>query len=79
MSNKDNHLSRLRTILRVSMALYVGNNEGVDDPQLMGALAATLCEAIVLREVPIDDALETTLPLVKVIGDIRDEVGIATI
>ena len=59
MSNKDNHITRLRTILRVSMALYVGNNEGVEDPQLMGALAAVLCEALLVREVPIDDAIET--------------------
>jgi hypothetical protein len=56
---KENHLSRLRTMLRVSMALYVNNNEGVDDSHLMGALSAVLCEALIVREVPLEPAIET--------------------
>lgn len=59
MSNKENHIARLRAILRTSMALYVSSNEEVRDEHLMGSLAAVLCEALLVREVPIDDALET--------------------
>ena len=59
MSNKDNHIARLRAILRASMALYAASNEGVDDSHLMSALSAVLCEALIVREVPLEPAIET--------------------
>lgn len=67
---KANHIHRLRKMLMAVLALYAKNEEDVDDASVLGALAAVLCQALVLRGQTIDDdilyVLRETYKLVEI-------------
>lgn len=61
MENKSEHIYRLRKILMATLALYVGQNDDLDDSHVLGAVSATLCDALLIKGVPFDDDLIETL------------------
>ena len=67
---KANHIYRLRKMLMAVLALYAQNEEDVDDASVLGALAAVLCQALVIRGNTIDDdvlhVLRETYKLVEI-------------
>ena len=61
MENKSEHIHRLRKILMTALAFYVGQNDDLDDSQVLGAIGATLCDALLIKGVAFDEGLIDTL------------------
>ena len=67
---KANHIYRLRKMLMAVLALYAQNEEDVDDASVLGAMAAVLCQMLVIRGNTIDEdvlhVLRETYKLVEI-------------
>jgi hypothetical protein len=68
--SQSEHIHRLRSMMLGMLALYAQNNENVDDAAVLGALAAVLCQALIIRGNTIDDevlhVLRETYKLVEI-------------
>ena len=68
--SQSEHIHRLRSMMLGMLALYAKNNENVDDAAVLGALAAVLCQALIIRGNTIDDdvlhVLRETYKLVEI-------------
>ena len=67
---RPNHIHQIRKMLMSMLALYARSEEDVDDASVIGALAAVLCQALVIRGNTIDDdvlhVLRETYKLVEI-------------
>ena len=67
---RPNHIHQIRKMLMAVLALYAHSEEDVDDASVIGALAAVLCQALVIRGQTIDDdvlhVLRETYKLVEI-------------
>lgn len=69
---KTNHVYQLRKLLMAALALYADTNKGdeLDDSCILGALAAVLCHALIVRGNEIDeqviDVLRRTYEVVEI-------------
>ena len=71
MENKSEHIHRIRKILMASLAFYVGQNDDLDDSQVLGAIGATLCDVLIIKGVPFDDDLINTIRTTYAVCEIQ--------
>ena len=75
--DRARHVAQLRRILMSVLALYVQEEDGVTDVEVVAALSATFCEALVVRGSEIDDdvlhVLRETYKLVAIEHAMREK------
>lgn len=63
MTDADNtpHISNLRSIIMLTLAAYAKTHDDVEDTHMVGALAAGLCDALIIKGMPLDDEVLDTI------------------
>lgn len=66
----SNHIYRLRKMMMAMLTLYAHQNDDLDDAAVLGAMAAVLCQMLVIRGNTIDEdvlhVLRETYKLVEI-------------
>lgn len=61
MTDKTPHIHRIREAVMMTLSVYAHAHESVTDAEMLGALSACFCEALVIKGVPLSDELFDTL------------------
>ena len=60
MTDKTPHIHRIREAVMMTLSVYARAHDDVSDAQMIGALSACMCEALVIKGVPMsEDVLDT--------------------
>ena len=55
MSNEQNHIHNIRHLIMRALALYAATHDDVNDAQMVGALSACMCDALIIKGASFDD------------------------
>ena len=61
LDKQATHIANLRGLIMRTLAAYAGRHDGVTDDHLLAALAACLCDALIIKEIPFDDDVVNTI------------------